>query len=122
MQVPWVLENPYSSFLWKIPQIASLASASDAKQITVDLCAYGTAWRKRTHLLFRHVASSSLQIFAGRMCAGRGLCSFSNKKHVELTGPHPTLGIPWTRVAQPYPKKFARDLGLALMSKHLESG
>ena len=39
------------------------------------------------------------------------------RPHVQLRGGHPTKKIPWTAVAQPYPRGFARLLALALCQK-----
>lgn len=45
----------------------------------------------------------------------RGLCSRTRKPHFKLTGSN-HLGIPWTRVAQPYPSGLCRDLASSLTS------
>ena len=50
-----------------------------------------------------------------RLCTGRGLCSRTRKPHFKLTGSN-HQGIPWTRVAQPYPSGLCRDLASSLTS------
>ena len=51
-----------------------------------------------------------------RLCQGRrGWCSFSGKRHWVLSGSSPS-GVPWTRVAQPYPQRLARALSKALLA------
>eukprot|EP00959_Pyramimonas_sp_CCMP1952_P413155 8657675-Pyramimonas_sp.AAC.1 len=50
--IPWFLEDPYSSMMWKIPALRKLASAPHCEEATVDFCSRGTRWRKRAHLLF----------------------------------------------------------------------
>ena len=115
-QVPWFLENPHSSMMWKIPALRKLAAAPHIKEVTVDICSYGTRWRKRTHLLFGNAPECCVQHLRGRFCCGRGVCSYTNKRHIELSGPHPTRRVPWTKVAEPYPLGLCRDLAIALTS------
>ena len=45
--------------------------------------------------------------------ARSSICS-CEKQHLQLRGTHPTRRIPWTMVAQPYPRGFSRMLALAL--------
>ena len=49
--VPWAIENPLISMLWKFQQIQSLRKQSQAAWVKVDYCQYGTPWRKRVGLL-----------------------------------------------------------------------
>ena len=47
----WVIENPTSSRLWRMPEIQDLISRTNAYFIVLDFCQYGTPWRKRAKLL-----------------------------------------------------------------------
>ena len=69
-------------------------------------CRLGCAWRKGT----RVAANTRLAGIRVTMCTCR-------KRHVQLRGNHPTKGLPWTLVAQPYPRGFARLVAIAL-SQH----
>ncbi len=68
----------------------------------VDYCRFGAPWRKRTRIASSIVALNGLRVF----CQCR-------KPHIPLRGMHPTLGKPWTAVAEPYPKAFADLIGYA---------
>ena len=102
--------------MWKIPALQKIWRSAKCLGVTVDFCSYGTMWRKRTHILFGNVPECRLAHFHGRLCYGRGVCSFSGKAHTELSGTHPTRRVPWTKVAEPYPKGLNRDLASALIS------
>ena len=46
------LENPRSSMLWKTPEIQRLLCDSRVQLIYLDMCQYGTQWKKPTTLLW----------------------------------------------------------------------
>ena len=47
-------------------------------------------------------------------CSGRhGNCSATGKKHIVLTGK--CHGVPWTKIAEPYPTKIANIIAHAIM-------
>ena len=71
----------------------------EATRLRTDFCFWGTAWQKRTGLLFINFNPREL---AGT-CPG---C----KSHTVLRGQGPG-GVPWTRIAQPYPFKLCRRWG-----------
>ena len=48
MGIAWAIENPHSSFLWKLPRMASLAAAPGVHTVVCDQCLFGARWRKRT--------------------------------------------------------------------------
>jgi hypothetical protein len=48
--VPAILENPPSSFLWKYPALAPLLAKGDHR--TVHMCAFGARWRKAAGVHF----------------------------------------------------------------------
>ena len=119
--VPWVLENPYSSMLWKIPAIRQLASKPSSFNLTVDFCSYGTPWRKRTCFLFGNLRREHAAHMQDHICQGRGQCSFTGKKHIELTGPRPVRRVPWARVAEPYPRKLCTALAHVFLAAASEN-
>ena len=102
-KVMCVVENPITSRLWATPQMQQrLAVAAGVH--TVDYCAFGEQWRKRTRLAawckpLRNVPE---------LCASkRGVCSFTGRQHVLLTGVN-EKGAFRTAVASPYPGRMCR--------------
>eukprot|EP00438_Fugacium_kawagutii_P006663 Skav225702 [mRNA] locus=scaffold1817:290507:291919:+ [translate_table: standard] len=110
--IPWILENPFTSKCWYLPPLQKLMQSSHVQVVQVDFCYYGTRWRKRTQLLCGNLDAQDVRRLR-HLCSGRGLCSFSGKQHFQLTGSN-HQGIPWTRVAQPYPAGLCRDLAFTL--------
>ena len=114
-QIPWILENPWSSRCWNLPPIRRLLQTSQAYLYRGDFCQWGTQWRKPTGFMCNHVLDvHRLQ----KPCSGaNGCCSKTGKKHFLLTGSGPK-GQPWTRIAQPYPNKLCMDLAHVLTSRY----
>lgn len=109
-KIPWSLENPYSSVLFKIPQIANLISCEPSSFIRSCMCAFGARWRKPTGVLVGNVCTSFASEVLCRHCKNKnGICDYSNKKHIILSGSAPGA-VPWTRIAQAYPKDFSDAL------------
>ena len=96
--LPVAIENPYSSFLWRVPAFCSLAEHVSFKHAAVDMCQYGTPWRKRTRLALWHIQRS----VCFQLCSGRGRCSRTRVAHVQLEGARRT------KLAQEYPAAFAK--------------
>lgn len=108
--VPWVLENPHGSKCWHLPQLQVLSQSLHTQIVVVDFCQYQTSWRKRTRLLCGNIATEDLDRMRLRRCTGtRGYCSRTQRKHFQLSGSN-KKGIPWTRVAQPYPPRLCHDI------------
>ena len=112
--IPWILENPATSKCWLLPPLQRLAASSHVCTVLTDFCQHGCAWRKRTKLLCGNLDAQDVARLS-RLCTGRGVCSKSLKQHFQLTGSN-HLGVPWTRVAQPYPAGLCRDLAFTLTS------
>ena len=113
-RVPWILENPHGSKMWFVPHLISIARRQTVHLRVADFCQYGKRWRKRTRFLcggLDPLDTHRLQ----RMCRGRHTCSRTGKPHFHLSGSTPQ-GIPWTRVAQPYPAPLCHALAHALAS------
>ena len=96
------LENPDNSFVWRQKKFEKYRSPHSEDVMRVDYCRFSTPWRKRTK-----VATDVPKLKGLRM-----LCKCT-KQHTRLRGQHPTLKIPWTLVAQPYPRAFSKLIAAA---------
>jgi hypothetical protein len=112
--IPWILENPHASKCWYLPQLDKLLHSANCHVVVADFCQFGTKWRKRTRFLCGNIDPLDLQR-VNLKCSGHGWCSATNKPHFQLTGSN-NKGIPWTRIAQPYPTKLCHALAHALTS------
>lgn len=113
--VPWVLENPHGSKCWFLPQLAAFQQCSNVQTVVTDFCMWGTKWRKRTRLLVGNVDPCDVGRLRKLCCGKKGFCSRTQKRHFQLTGSGPN-GIPWTRIAQPYPTRLCHSLAHVLLS------
>ena len=100
--VDFWLENPDTSYLWRQKGFELYRDASSPSVFRLDYCRFGTPWRKRTRV------ASSIDAINGIRC----FCK-CGVRHLALRGTHPTLKIPWTAVAEPYPRAFADLIGYA---------
>ena len=109
--VRWVVENPWSSRVWKTPQLCNLGFCTNFFQ--VDYCQYRMPWKKSTGLLaFNFSSLSSVQ----KTCSPvNGRCSASNRKHVILQGTD-SKGTFLTLHAQPYPLSLCHAITFCLSS------
>jgi len=107
--VPVCLENPASSRLWKCPAIAGLLPlASDC--VRSAYCQFGAPWRKITQVAGWNVGSLAPM---NKLCRGqKGVCSRTGRPHLQLNGR--SNGVSWTKIAEPYPGPWARQ-----MARHL---
>ncbi len=115
LNLPVILENPVNSMLWIVPRLVKLRSRPSCQVVLLDQCRWGTRWRKRTR-----VAAWNCQGIdhLNLLCTGRnGICSRSKRHHIVLTGRAP-CGVPWTRLAQVYPKPLANRLGDVLINSN----
>jgi len=97
-------ENPDGSHLWRQRKYKRFRNADSSWVFRLDMCRFGTRWRKRTR-----VASNIPKLRGLRM-----LCNCPvGRKHLPLRGQHPVKGVPWTRVAQSYPRGFSKLIGVA---------
>ena len=110
-RVPFYIENPLTSRLWKMPEIKELMALPHTVTVVFDFCQYGEPWRKSTQLLVsRH---ADLRAIERRCHFGRGyVCSATGKRHQQLTGAQG--GIFWTARAQAYPRKLCRAVASAI--------
>ncbi|CAE7189649.1 unnamed protein product [Symbiodinium sp. CCMP2456] len=97
-KVGWWLEQPDTSWMWRLPGFKRFRPPSSTSTWRVDFCYFGTPWRKRT------------KIACSNELSGRRLFCRCLVPHVLLRGRCPYSGVARTAVAQPYPKAFAAAL------------
>ena len=112
---PWMLEQPTTSRMWLIPQVAELQRKPHVTMYFLDQCGWGAPWRKATSILCSRIAPEH----AVRLCrtctsSGGGVCGFSQKCHIRLSGGDPSTGQAMTRTAARYPRELANWLGFLL--------
>ena len=87
--IPVALENSHTSRIWLAPPIKHLLSHRHVLHDFTDFCQEGTAWRKRTRIMFAHIDLRS----CFHQCRGpRGICSRTQAAHVTLEGMDPRRG------------------------------
>ena len=84
LNIPGGEENPATSFLWLFPSRAKQSERDRVSNYIVDYCACGTPWRARTRLQLW--GAPLCQPLLRLKCRGRGICSFSGKPHLVLSG------------------------------------
>ena len=103
LSVPCTFEHPAGALSWhenELRRLRSFASADD----TLDYCAYGTRWRRRTRFVAWNLNVGDS--FYRRCCPLSRRCSFSGGYHIRLYGNVPGSSRSWTLQAQPYPHAF----------------
>ena len=111
--VPYCIENPTSSLMWKVPNLAKAILSGPHVVCKIHPCAFNTPYRKATTLVFGNIDAAHLGIFGlerKTRCHGRhGFCSFRpGHKHVVLMGPGTTK-------AAEYPPKLWHHLARTLL-------
>ena len=98
----WV-ENPDLSFLWWLPEWRLLGAHIPSNSFRLDYCTCGCPWKKRTRVF------TNLWL--------KDHCLFCNKthSHLRLVGWSKEYGLPWTRLAQEYPRRFCGLLADAIL-------
>ena len=89
--IPCSLEQPRTSLMWIQPRLQKFTGNPLCCSVCTDFCGWGTPWKKSTGIAFWHARPLHLV----RKCT-------RDHEHVVLRG-HGPNGVPWTRVAQPYP-------------------
>ena len=100
-------ENPDGSHLWRQRKFKKFKDSKSSNVARLDMCRFGTSWRKRTRLGTNIPDLKGFRMFC-RCCGG----------HTPLRGQHPERKIPWTQVAQSYPRVSLGSL-LVLQSMHV---
>ena len=98
----YFVENPDTSWWWRQKKWKRWRSSASESLFRFCFCRFGTAWRKATR------AATNTRLKGVRM-----MCT-CKKPHIQLRGMHPMKKIPWTLVAQPYPRGLCRLLAAAL--------
>ena len=113
----YVVENPFSSGLWRFPPVERALRATSAVFIRTVYCAWGEKWIKPTGLAGTLPGLETLS----RDCSGRSnCCQFSGRPHIKLRGRAPD-GRWWTKVAEPYPVSFCHACA-DLINSHEDRG
>ena len=112
--IAFTLENPARSRLWICPPMRSFLRLRGVQEAVVEFCAFGTRWRKSTKFVGVHVSFDSL---SACRCLGakRGLCKFTGKPHIALSG-QTASGEWWTRIAEPYPRRLCQKLATIFLT------
>ena len=111
MQIPFIWENPFTSFMWKMRRAEAVARWRHVTDVEVHYCGYGTAWKKPTRLRCFMIPAARQML--ERLCRGE-ICRFSKSPHVRLTGTDPH-GVFWTLRACAYPWPLCEKLASALI-------
>ena len=98
----YFVENPDTSWWWRQRKWKRWRHSGSENLFRFCFCRFGTAWRKATR------AATNTRLKGVRM-----MCT-CRKPHLQLRGMHPVRRIPWTLVAQPYPRGLCRLLAAAL--------
>eukprot|EP00438_Fugacium_kawagutii_P003457 Skav217388 [mRNA] locus=scaffold532:114975:115463:- [translate_table: standard] len=115
--LPFTLENPKRSRLWIIPPMLRLLRKRCANTCDVDFCMFGTAWKKPTKVFSVHLPLEMLQQFKC-YSSRRGLCCRTGCTHVPLAGQN-AQGQWLTKLAEPYPWRFAKMLAKVFYNTEL---
>jgi hypothetical protein len=111
--IPAVIENPATSWLWSTKWMVSLQRRRNVGLATTEFCQWQSLpFRKSTSLLHTHIDLSAV---SARRCLGakRGLCLATGCPHHVLKGKDSESGKFWTKVAEPYPRRWCHQLALA---------
>ena len=104
--VPWMLENPWTSLMWWVPALKRRLRKKASYFAMVDWCQYGRTWKKRTRFEGRMPFLPSLT----KQCQGGHV-------HQQLKG---TVKCPdgkwrsWTSLAGEYSREFCEAFADAM--------
>lgn len=108
LHLPCTVENPQRSRIWITPPMLRLMKKTCCMFVDVHFCMFGTPWKKPTRVFSCHLNLESLQQYQCHS-SRRGLCSRTGCTHVPLMG-QDAKGQWLTKIAEPYPWKFAKAL------------
>lgn len=99
--VPFVVENPRASWLWKLPCWTDIVASPHTHLCCADQCMYGARWRKRTGLLVGNISPESYAKLEARCNGKRSVCDRTCVQHILLIGSD-GHGVCWTnRLSSP---------------------
>ena len=110
-----ILENPWTSWAWKMPGMVRLLADRRMSFTRSDFCCWGTPWRKATGFATCNMPTHGF----ARCCRGRKVCDNTGKPHVVLKGQN-DQGVFWTLIAEPYPELLCRSLARSVDLGHCE--
>ena len=100
------VENPDTSWLWRQRSWRRFYASDHSEVFRVCFCRFGAAWKKPTRI-------------ATNCCLkGRSMWCTCRQRHLQLRGNHPLRKIPWTLVAEPYPRGLNKVLAAGLCSSY----
>ena len=115
-RVPWILENPLSSYMLCIPELIHFITKMPNVVVSdCDICQYGRKWKKPTRFVSGHVCPCDAHRLQRRCSGKHGFFSQSGDRYLQLIG-YNDDGIPWTLVAQGYPTKLNNSLAHVLLA------
>ena len=115
--IPWLFELPRNSRVWLLQEILDLLKRPHIALHHLDLCQYSTRWKKSTTIMSSRIDACNAQRLE-KCCRkdSAGRCSHSKRKHLSLSGSHPS-GIPWTTLASGDSKELSRDIAFCLIDE-----
>ena len=114
-QLPTGEENPASSMLWLLPSRKRFCAHANVNTVVFDYCGAGRPFRARTRIALANV-SIPPELHAWQ-CKGRGVCTFSKKPHIVLSGKS-TAGF-LTHLKASYPPRLCLALARELSNGYL---
>ena len=112
--VPFVVENPRASWLWKLPCWTDIVASPHTHLCCADQCMYGARWRKRTGLLVGNISLERYAKLEARCNGKRSVCDRTGVQHILLIGTD-GHGVCWTKRAQSYPLELAQSIANCLI-------
>ena len=104
-RVAYWVENRDTSWWWRQRRWRKFRSTLSKGVFRCCFCRFGTGWKKPT------------RVATNTALGGMTMWCTCSSRHTLLRGTHPTKRIPWTLVAQPYPRGFSRMLAAALCAE-----
>lgn len=112
-RIPCALENPRGSLMFLLPELNKLFQKEHGQthEIICDMCSFGTEYLKPTRVWLFNVKQPKLPVpcrcrFVRQ--GGKRVCSFSGRRHTQLSGVSKSASAFMTRKAQTYPVGFAQ--------------
>ena len=110
-------ENPGSSWLWQFESRKRFLRKEHVSRSTIDYCSCGTPFRARTGICLWHCLPP--KAFAAMKCSGRGVCTFTNKPHEQLSGA--IAGEFATKRKNHYPDRLCRLVSKNFANAYFEA-
>ena len=113
LRVPYYIENPLTSRLWKLPCIQRIWKRHLCSAPRFDFCQFGMKWRKATRILSHN---NPVMSRSGKQCVfGKDYtCCATGKRHIVLTGVDKGSGSFMTSRAEAYPPKLCNTWAKAI--------